>query len=189
LPAIFVLGVEIVSLIAKPSGLEMGIHYTAIVIVLVVLQLASLWCCYRYIERTSTRELTTLFFAMLSFVMVNVTVIEPIELYIDRAHEFVAAIEAQRVKDHATLVFYREHHDGLPIKYLINMPVNETPIFINTPEALMKFKEPAFIVTSEPYFMSLPKAILQRAQIIANDRVGHVRVVVFTLSQSSQNHL
>ena len=189
LPAIFVLGVEVVYLIAKPNGLEMGIHYTAIVIALIALQLASLWCCYRYINRVTTREMTTFLFAMLSFVVVNLMVIEPIELYVDRAHEFIVAIETQRVNEQAKLVFYREQPDSLPIKYVINMPVNEQPIFIETPAALVKFKEPAFIVTSESYFMSLPKEILHRSQILANDRVGHVRVVVFTLSQSSQNHL
>jgi hypothetical protein len=111
---------------------------------------------------------------------VNITVVEPVEIYIDRARDFVRTVEIERLRAHAALVFYRERPDSLPIKYLINMPQEELPTFVDSHTALLQVKMPAFFVTSQAYFEELPPDVAAKFHVIAKNTLGHVKVVVFT---------
>jgi len=134
-----------------------------------------LWLTKRQVWRTTG----ILAVGTLSFVASYILAVEPIQQYLDRAQQFVQRIEAERKREHATLVFYKETVDGLPIKYLINMPMRETPVFINDEMQLMQYDEPAFFVTSEAYYRLLSSTATAHFRTIASDSIGHVPVVVF----------
>ena len=185
LPSLFFLTEEIVFYYQRKQGIDFNIDYLLLIVMLMLLQFVSLQCWYRYINKVMMRETAVLFIAALSFVVLEIMMIEPIEFYIDRTHEFVTAIEAERVKSHAALVFYKENPDGLPIKYLINMPKRENPIFISNESELTAFSSPAFFVTSVNYFMALPVPLLDKLHIVGSEKVGHNRVVVFTKENQS----
>lgn len=126
-----------------------------------------------------SRKTIIVFGATISFVITFISIIEPITLYVDRAHDFVIKVEHQRLQHKNDLIFYLEHPDGLPIKYLINMPHREYPQFIQSQHDLLNFSHSAYFVTSEHSFMELPNNIKAKFDIVAKDKVGHVDVVVF----------
>jgi hypothetical protein len=74
----------------------------------------------------------------------------------------------------------------MPIKYLINMPSYEKPVFIQNESALKQFSQPAFFVTRADSFMQLPQVVLANFRIVGNERLGHVQVVVFTNIRNSR---
>lgn len=178
-PAILALATQALFYFPKDSVLSRDIQYFYIFIFLIVLQLVSFRIFYRYNNQVTAREIRIFFIAAASFVFTYIAMIEPMELYIDRARDFVAAVETQRLQQHARLIFYKEKPDGLPIKYLINLPQEEQPIFIDNQQNLIKFSGPAFFVTRESYFAELSGAISSKYEIIGNDALGHKRVVVF----------
>jgi 4-amino-4-deoxy-L-arabinose transferase-like glycosyltransferase len=179
-PALCLLASEIVFINERKYGLRAGIHYLPLMTLFSLLQLGSFWCYYRFFNRVFMREVAVLFFATLSFAVGEIKVLEPIELHIDKARSFVIAIEKERKHAHAQLVFYKENQDSMPIKYLINMPEREKPLFIQQTSDLEKFKAAAFFVTSAENFMQLPPALISKFRIVGNERLGHVPVVVFT---------
>lgn len=119
------------------------------------------------------------FNAALGFVITFISIVEPITLYMDRAHDFVTAIERERLQQRNDLVFYLEHPDGLAIKYLINMQKRENPQFIQSQDDLLKFSHPAYFVTSAHSFTTLPINIKSKLKVIGRDKMGHVEIVVF----------
>lgn len=154
-----------------------AIHYATIFSVLMVLQGLSCWVTLYY--RNNVRDAGIVFIATGCFVYTMLAVVEPLELYLDRTRDFVTRIEVQRLQQQANLVFYKEHPDGLPIKYLVNMKRSEQPVFIHTLNELIAFSRPAFFVTSTAYFAELPKTVVNHFRVIDKSDVGHIPVVVF----------
>lgn len=115
----------------------------------------------------------------MAFVITNAIAIEPLELQVEKAREVVTRIENIRAVQQGALVFYRENTDGLVIKYLINMPVPQQPIFIKNEKQLLKFSQPALFVTSTENFLALSAAAKAELQIIFNAKMAHQTIVVF----------
>lgn len=184
IPAIFILLMEIFYYYSLEQGWDFDIQYSSIAIVLVAIQIGVLIFVYRYLAQRYIVNLIILGGAALAFVFAYINMIEPIDIEMNKAKAFVEAIEKERVTQQARLVFYKENPDGMPIKYLINMPQAlpnaEQPFFINDPQSLLRFSDKAFFVTSENYFSALPKNVMSHYKIIASDAIGRVSVVVFT---------
>lgn len=124
-------------------------------------------------------EFLILFSAITSFLIILIFVIEPINLQLNQAKDFVQRVELTRHVYNAKLIFYRENEDGLPIKYLINMSQAETPLFFNQPEQLQNFDQSAFYITKQENFKSLPPTVLSEMKVIAQGRMGRENMVVF----------
>lgn len=174
-PGILFILTEVLFFYQKQKLSGLNINYITVLSLLMVLQILNIVCWY---WRATMKYVLP--FAAASFVILYIGVIERVELYIDRAYHFVTAIEKLRIEQHAQLVFYKERPDGLPIKYLVNMQQQDKPIFIEDETALTQYKTRAFFVTSDTYFEKLPRDIVKNFSIIANDTLGHNRVVVFT---------
>lgn len=179
LPAILLIGLEIIYYYTHRHDMDLMIPYLAVVVLLFIAQIASLLIYYRFFKQSAIRESYVLLIAALVFAAVQIHVIEPIEQFVDRGRDFVVAMENLRMKDHAQLVFYQEKSDGMPIKYVVNMPIEEQPVFIDTQQELEAYKKPAFFITKVSHFEALPKDVAQQFTIIGNDSLGHIRVVVF----------
>jgi len=81
-------------------------------------------------------------------------------------------------------VFYKQDPikliDALSIKYLVDANVDFQPIFLRTPEELMQLHSPAYILSSKQSMDNLPVPFKAQMKIIANGRIGHDPVVIFT---------
>jgi 4-amino-4-deoxy-L-arabinose transferase-like glycosyltransferase len=154
------------------------VPFLSLIIFFALMQLASIGCYFVNFER-SMRSAGVMLGGTVCFVAANLLIIEPIELYVDRTRHFVLSVEVLRAQQQVRLAFYREQSDGLPIKYLVNMPVEEKPIFIVDEAALQAMHEPLIVVTSEDYYQSLSREQQLRDGVISRGRIGHVNVVVF----------
>ncbi len=177
-PLLLLLAILTLYFYTKQQALHFNLAYDYAIALLIIMQVINVFI-YLFIVRTHLRETGILCVASLSFVIVYLLQIEPAVLYINRARDFVKTVEMQRHQQRARLVFYKEKPDGLPIKYLINMPRAEQPAFIDNQHDLMTFTAPAFFVASLSFFDELPKESVNNFDIIAKDSLGHVPVVVF----------
>jgi 4-amino-4-deoxy-L-arabinose transferase-like glycosyltransferase len=180
LPAFFALAAEAIFYYATKQHFLVAIDYHAVCIVMVLLQIAVLMS-YRYQkQRSQVLQLTVMGLAVISFIAFFLMVIEPIEQRIERARAVIVNVEAERIRQHAQLVFYKERPDGFAIKYLINMPQEEKPLFIESEEALLQMAAPAYFVTSKTYFDALPRSIAERFIVVFAGDMAHSHFVVFT---------
>lgn len=127
-------------------------------------------------------SLPLLTIAAASFFATYLFFIEPLELHIERSQAFVVAMEKIRADDKAQLVFYQEHPDGLPIKYLIHMtPDARTQTdfqFTDIFASIVAMKGPVFIVMSESAYLRLSQEEKKSVSFVGKDRIGHRKVVV-----------
>ncbi len=135
-PLFCALLLDVLCVVANAKGLYLNIPVLKLNLVFLVL----LWLCYLLRKR----ELWVLGLAGLTFVLSYILMVEPVNISINRTRTFVADIESLRHKKHDLLVFYHQNPDALPIKYIVNMPQEQQPLFINTPDQLQGFARPAF---------------------------------------------
>lgn len=179
-PVLFILGLNYLQSYAKSHSLDFPIDYSRLSSVLSFLLSISFLVFFRVKKQMQWMYVCVLSIATASFLWVYIYGIEPIEQHLDRTRQFVTQMESLRSQQHAKLVFYKEHPDGLPIKYLVNVPYDEHAQFIGTLEQLENYPYPAFFVTSESFFKDLPLQVAYRMHVVGHDNIGHVRVVVFT---------
>lgn len=137
-----------------------------------------IYVCFE--KKREWRDTGILAIGALTFVLCYINIAEPVLQTIDKTREFVTSVEAARIHNKAELVFYHEHRDGMPIKYLINMHQEDKPIFIESEIELTSLSKPAFFVTSKTNFDALSPVVAGRYRIIGQDNIGHVPVIVFT---------
>ncbi len=179
LPGFFLLVLLKVMSAFPAAQLNITMPFIPLCIFLGVLQSINVWH-YFNIKNTAERSLRTIFIAAIAFVMLNLFLVEPIEINIDKAKIFVSEIEAARATRQAALVFYRERPDGLPIKYLVNMDMDDDPMFVESINDLIAVKNPAVIVCSTEYYQALTTAQKARFKVLMTGKIGHVPVTVFT---------
>jgi 4-amino-4-deoxy-L-arabinose transferase-like glycosyltransferase len=121
--------------------------------------------------------------AALSFVLAFILLIEPVNLMLNATRDFVMRIEGLRQQQHAQLAFYQENPDGLPIKYLVNMPTEDHVLFLDAPAQLAALNTRAMFITSPEHYAAIPTAILHSMAMVATGKVGHDAVVVFAQHQ------
>lgn len=165
---------------AQTHAIHANIHFLPSFMLLICLTLSAWWVFYSFKYRGRLRELLIMLIATISLIVTYLGWIEPIVIYVDRAHAFVVTMETERLRANAKLAFYLEDPDSLPIKYLINMPNQAQPVFINSEQELMEYHEPAFFVTEALSFEELPAALAQQFELVGKDTLGHASVVVFT---------
>ncbi len=175
LPTIFLLASLLLYVKQAAYLPELVVNYPFIFSALCWLQVLNVWMKYR--EKITTWIIPI---ATVSFVVFYINVIERIEIYIDRADALVSKIETFRAKNQASLVFYKERPDGLPIKYLVYKQQEDDPVFIGDIAELVAYPKRAVFVTSEEYFADLPKQLVSKFTILEDEALGHSRVVIFT---------
>jgi 4-amino-4-deoxy-L-arabinose transferase-like glycosyltransferase len=156
---------------AQQKGLSLEFPFYKLLWIFFVLSLAN------YFLRKN--DLLIVGIAALTFMLSYIMVVEPVNLKLNQTRNFVRKIEDLRHQQHAALVFYQENPDGLPIKYIVNMPQEEKPVFISTPQSLEQFSTPALYITDPDYFVKLPAATSALFKIIYSGHVGHDMVLVF----------
>jgi 4-amino-4-deoxy-L-arabinose transferase-like glycosyltransferase len=148
----------------------------------------ALLAAYVFVEETKEkyfiylRNFLNILLLLSPFILMSYfLIVEPLQLYHERARDFVEKVEKQRLLQRASLVFYKERADGLAIKYLINMPERILPIFIQSEDDLRKIKQPAFFIARETNFMQISEKNRQSFHVLIKEQLGHENMVVFTV--------
>lgn len=170
LPGLLLVGLIIINVFAQ-SMLKQQIHSLPVIFALLVSQIIALGVRQRIVSVTVL--------AAISFTVVYIFIVEPLEIYFDQSRDFVTLLETRREQARAQLVFYREGKDNLPIKYMVNSKQLIKPVFINTQDELTNFSAPAFFITNKTNYLVLTNT-RNRFDFIAEGKIGHVAVVVFT---------
>lgn len=160
----------IVLVFLKQKLIAMHINYSLLVWMLVIMQ------CAMVMMRK--REIVILGLAALTFVLINIMVVEKINVTVNKTKKFVITIESIRAQRHANLAFFQEGADGLPIKYVINMTTDEKPIYLKNPQELQTLKSPSIVIVGQENLSHIPQATLKKFTIISYGKIGHDGVIV-----------
>lgn len=175
---VLLLAVLIGAYLLKKAMLPADFTITSICVWLALFQCINILLIF-IMREIEWREIYWVCVAVLSFHLVIVKVIEPIKFLAEHAREFVVSVERQRVHDNAQLIFYRENPDSMPIKYLVNMQVDDQPLFVSSEAALLEIREPYYAITSKSYFLEISPNVRNTLRVVSEGEIGHVPVVVF----------
>ncbi len=114
-------------------------------------------------------------------VVIHFAVVEPIKESLEGARPFVAKLETMR-GDTEPLVFFGIGPDQEDIRYVLNASRPIRPLFVQTPEELLRLPEAAWVIAREPDFARLPGEVSKRADVQFRGRLGHRRCVAFRLA-------
>lgn len=146
------------------------LNYPAIISFFIVLQVLNIL--------VRKQDILLLALAAMTFVMSNILMVETINLNANRTREFVLNVEQQRGPFHTPLVFFQEGTDGLPIKYLVNMPHEEVPLYLFQSDELSNLRKNTFVIVGKENMPHISHEIMKHFQIILIDKIGHDDVIV-----------
>lgn len=124
------------------------------------------------------KKIPEIFFytALLTFLITMLVIVEPLMIELNKANAFVHKVELLRKVNHASLIFYREVKDELPIKYKINMSSDALILFADKKMDLQSLKPPCIVITR----VNFSKDLKAHFQWLMQGRLGHVNVDVFS---------
>lgn len=159
---------------------EFDLNYKLASIFFIVMQLILVFLHFNHMHK----KLIALFLMSFNIAVIVIFFVEPINLQANQTRQFVQTVEALRIKDNAQLIFYREGLDGLVIKYLVNMPKFQKPIFIQEANTLLKLNKSAIYITSEENFRQIPDSISAQFKLILTGKIGREPFLVLKLSEN-----
>jgi 4-amino-4-deoxy-L-arabinose transferase-like glycosyltransferase len=177
LPLIAIALLVAVMFISLHKAWNFDIHYPELICAFLVLF---------FLVKRNQREINILAIAALTFVIVYIAIIEPVNQGLNSTQAFVLYLENLRHQQKSALVFYKENPDAWPIKYILNMPKEEKPKFINTPEELENFPQRALFVSDPDIYLGLPKKTANLFKVFYSGRVGHTTILVFQKRSDAQ---
>lgn len=167
-------------LLLKKTKYLIDVHtYKGALVCFALLQIGIFYSHWLANKNKLVAEMQIVIAATLAFVIVYLFLVEPINLNLNRTHDFVESIENIRYRQHAPLVFYRGGMDGSALKYLIHMETEEQPVFLNTLSDLMQFGTKGIFVTDADYFSQIPLDIRKCFTVVRRGKIGHDEFVVF----------
>jgi hypothetical protein len=124
-----------------------------------------------------------------TFIIINMCIEEPVSYSHNHTKPFVEKVETLQRQKQAEIVFYRISADGDAIKFMVNLDKPVKPQFINSPEAILNCKEPAYFISTDKDFADLPKDVAQHLKRLAGGKIRGEDCVVFTRIEMFGKHL
>ncbi|MDO8303452.1 MAG: hypothetical protein Q7T18_09440, partial [Sedimentisphaerales bacterium] len=105
----------------------------------------------------------------------------------DRTVPFVAKVLALQSQRPGDIVFYKIGSDSEAIKFMAAIDKPIKPQFINSPEAILSCKEPAYFIAMDKDFADLPKDVAPHIKRLDSGKIGHDDCVIFNIYGSLQS--
>jgi 4-amino-4-deoxy-L-arabinose transferase-like glycosyltransferase len=155
--------------------------YYLVTIFLTVALTAAVWRINTRLKEKVMRDLALMAAGAATFIVIRVCIERPIGYSSNRTKPFVQMVETLQREKQGGIVFYKITADGDAIKFMVNLDKPIKPQFINSPEAILNCKEPAYFTSTDKDFADLPKDVAQHVKRLAGGKIGGDDCVVFTL--------
>lgn len=166
-----------VLLVARHRFPELMIPVSAVVAALVVLQVVALVLLFK----AQWRVLGLATCAVLAVWTTFIWVYEPVERKAYDTLTFSDAAQEVIRRDPAPIALYGMPKDGKAIKFVVNVPVDLNPEFLQTPTDLAAVKGPAYVVIAKSVFQELPESRLTGLPVLLSSRFDKDEYLLFRL--------
>jgi len=119
----------------------------------------------RKLEEYPRNHLAIIPVAVLSFIIFNVWVIDPMTYFRERTKPFVEKVESLLPSRTGTIAFYRIGPNAEDIKFMANVSRPTTPVFIQNSEDLLRQSPRTCFIARQEGFDGLPEEIVQKMQV------------------------
>lgn len=169
-------------LVATVFAQTHNLHLTTNVItatIFIIILILSARRIKRHLKSLHLHDLLTISLAVLTFLLLNIQILNPIQYQLETTLPFVTAFyELQKIQP-AKLVFYALGPDAEDIKFAANLKQPPTPDFIHTQIQLKQYKANAYFITKAETFATLPPQLKSKLELLFQGKIGHKKCVIF----------
>jgi 4-amino-4-deoxy-L-arabinose transferase-like glycosyltransferase len=167
-------------------GLAADIHFLTALALLIGLSIIA-GTLNKRLRGYPNQDMVSAVVGVAAFVIVSIGVIQPINATLECTRPFVEKMKLLLKEWPGDLIFYQIGPDGEDIKFMVNYDKPIMPIFIKSPDEILKCRKNSFFIAKKQSFDHLPEDMKKRIQLRLEGRIGHRDCVVFTLHESGEN--
>jgi 4-amino-4-deoxy-L-arabinose transferase-like glycosyltransferase len=143
-----------------------------LVIILFTLVSLSLVFCFKKFKETEDRDMIAFSHGIISFLILVIFVVEPLQQWMESSKEFVKVTEA-KLDAASQVYFYRTGPDGEDLKYLVNVKRKLKPEFISSEEDIAMLKPNDIIIIPAKELDAMSKDTVAGFSTVFNGKMGH----------------
>ncbi len=125
------------------------------------------------------RDMFLLAVGVITFVIVNVGIAEPILYSLERTKPFVRQVEKLCQRKPGTIIFFQVGPDAEDIKFMANLSAPLEPRFVSTLDAVDRMPGTRYIIAEEEVFRCLSVQEGRPMSVLVEGKIGHRDFVVF----------
>lgn len=135
--------------------------------------------CKKQVTDPVLREFIILCTGLAAFIVIYAEIGQSLDMQFNRAKPFVTQVETIRHPEQK-IVFYKIGPDGEDIKFMVALDKPLQPVFLQDPNTILNFKEPAIFIAKDTDFLQLPDNIKQKLHFLFEGHLGHQDCFVFS---------
>jgi len=171
LSAIVVLiGYYVISKVEIPAKYQ--IQYNVVVPIIILLIFSVIVLLFLVKKKLWKNQLFILFIGVITFFVLNISFIEPLQRGLESSSKFVSVVETVRDKNNNPIVFYDLGPDGDDLNFIVMMKKPVVPIFITEPSEMPTYSKPYIILISDKNYRRLPESYKAKTTILVNGLLG-----------------
>lgn len=149
-----------------------------VVLFSIVLSLIS-WLWLPRVKRKNRRNFGLVLVAVVTLIVFNLGILNPVNYAIEKTTPFVKAVEAIQSNQPGPFAFYKIGPDAEDVKFMVNYPRLITPIFVTSEAALSTYPRPTYFITTREEFGKIQSS--GKYLLLYDGHIGHRPCVVFTV--------
>jgi 4-amino-4-deoxy-L-arabinose transferase-like glycosyltransferase len=172
--------------VGKYFGLAVDVHFLIALALLIGLTIIA-GTLNKRLRGYPNQDMASVVVGVTAFIIVSIGVVQPINATLECTRPFVEKVKLLQKEQPGDLIFYQIGPDAEDIKFMVNYDKPIMPIFIKSPDELLKCRKNSCFIAKKQSFDHLPEDMKKRIQLRFEGRIGHRDCVVFTLHESSEN--
>lgn len=163
----------------KYLGLAANVHFPIALALLIGLSIIARTLNKR-LRGYPNQDMVSAVVGVAAFIIVSIGVAQPINATLECTRPFVEKVKLLQKEQPGDLIFYQIGPDAEDIKFMVNYDKPIMPIFIKSPDELLKCQKNSYFIAKKQNFDRLPEDMKKRIQLRFGGRIGHRDCVVFT---------
>ena len=163
----------------KHFGLTVDVHFLIALALLIGLSIIA-GTLNKRLRGYPNQDMVSAVVGVTAFIIVSIGVAQPINATLECTRPFVEEVKLLQKERPGDLIFYQIGPGAEDIKLMVNYDKPITPIFIKSPDELLKRQKNSYFIAKKQNFDRLPEDMKKRIQLRFEGRIGHRDCVVFT---------
>ena len=163
----------------KYFGLAVDVNFLIVLALLIALSIIARTLSKR-LKGYPNQDMVSAVVGVTAFIIVSIGVVQPINATLECTRPFVEKVKLLQEEQPGDIIFYQIGPDTEDIKFMVNYDKPIMPIFINSPDELLKCRKNSYFIAKKQRFDHLPEDVKKRTQLRFEGRIGHRDCVVFS---------
>lgn len=160
-------------------GFTADVHFLIVIALLIALSIIAATLNKR-LRGYPNHDMASVAVGVAAFIIVSTGVAQPINATLEFTRPFVEKVKLLQKELPGDLVFYQIGPDAEDIKFMANYDKPIMPIFVKSPDELLKRRKNSHFIAKKQSFDHLPEDVKKQIQLRFEGRIGHRDCVVFT---------